>query len=438
MHRFMLPSLLRAHQPSAWLLCLLLGSSGCSLLSKSDDGSQVDGVGSQGGAASYDLNTGGAKNGGGSSRVGGGSSSVGSSGGMNKDDANPASQVCESLAGLGECGNTTVAADIRTVNILLVIDKSGSMSDAPAGFEVNKWSAVKTALSRALGGVAADVNLGLLLYPYSTTQEIPLLCRGGCCEVPDGASAVNVDIDAGDRALPTILNALNATSPGGGTPTAAALARANEYFKVGAGAGLRGNNYVLLATDGGPNCNANNSCGAERCTTNLDQQCDSGNCCKSVGEGCLDDAAVTQQIEALKANGVRTFVVGIPGTENYASYLNTFAEAGGVANPGAPPSYYAVSAMGGVQGLVDVFSGITTQLVHSCTLALSSNPPKLDEVNLAVDCELQRPSAADGSSWKIDTTSDPFSVVLEGPICTKLQGSGARRVDIVYGCPTVR
>jgi von Willebrand factor type A domain len=420
-------SLARALSALAWLAAGSLTLSSCALLSKSEQASQVSSgppSSTVSGAPGADL----------VASIGGG----GSGGGSADAGADSGPQACDSLVGLGECGNTTIAADIRTVNILLVIDKSGSMTDEPAGFEVNKWSAVKTALGRALGAVSGDVNLGLLLFPYSTVTQIPLVCHSDCCEVPEAGSAVNVDIDAGDRALPTILDALDATSPGGGTPTAAALARANDYFKTGAGAALHGNNYVLLATDGGPNCNSNNSCGADRCTTNLDQQCDSGNCCKTASEACLDDAAVTQQIQALKGSGVRTFVVGIPGTENYSTYLDTFAQAGGATNPDAPPGYYAVSAAGGVQGLVDVFAGITTQLVHSCTLALASNPPKLDEVNVAVDCQLLSPSSKDGSSWSIDKTTDPYNVVLAGPVCEQLKGSGARRVDVVYGCPTVR
>ncbi|HYO93617.1 MAG TPA: vWA domain-containing protein [Polyangiaceae bacterium] len=347
-------------------------------------------------------------------------------------------ESCAELSGLAECGVTTVAADIRTVNILLLIDKSGSMTDQPVGFDANKWSALRTALEEALGNVKADINFGLLMYPFSSTQTIPEVCKEGCCAVPEGADAVNVDIDSGSVTVPRILNALEATSPGGGTPTAAALQRANEYFTTGAGAGLQGNSYVLLATDGGPNCNASNSCGAERCTPNLDNQCNSGNCCKSSGEYCLDDHEVTRQIEALKANGIPTFVVGIPGTEAYAPYLEEFAKAGGVANPTAPPQYYAVSASGGVRGLVDVFTGITTKLVRSCEITLSTDPPNVNEVNLAVDCEVVRPTADDGSGWELDTSTAPNKVLLKGALCEQVERDGVRRIDVVYGCPTIR
>jgi hypothetical protein len=51
---------------------------------------------------------------------------------------------------------------------------------------------------------------------------------------------------------------------------------------------------------------------------------------------------------------VPTFVIGIPGTERYADYLNAFATAGGVPNPSTLPDYYAVSAEGGVDGLTRI------------------------------------------------------------------------------------
>jgi len=45
---------------------------------------------------------------------------------------------------------------------------------------------------------------------------------------------INVPIEDGTTAVPKILAALDATSPGGGTPTSVALHRAYEYFRTGA------------------------------------------------------------------------------------------------------------------------------------------------------------------------------------------------------------
>src|SRR5690606_14762035 len=98
-------------------------------------------------------------------------------------------------------------------------------------------------------------------------------------------------------------------------------------FTRGEGRNLKGDRFVLLATDGGPNCGPDNTCDADACTPNLDGQCPAGegNCCEGEGLYCLDDAAVIEKIEALAEAGVATFVIGIPGTEQYASYLDDFA-----------------------------------------------------------------------------------------------------------------
>ncbi|HEX3774448.1 MAG TPA: vWA domain-containing protein [Polyangiaceae bacterium] len=343
--------------------------------------------------------------------------------------------ACTELAGLGDCGTTTIQAQYDSANILLVIDKSGSMTDQPDGFDLDKWDALKTALAASLNNSIGEINFGLVLYPFASDHTIPLECDTGCCDVASGTAAVNVPIQAGASGVDQILGALDATSPGGGTPTAAALESAFEYFQSPDGMKLTGQKFVLLATDGGPNCNIDNTCDEAHCTPNLDGQCPSGNCCSLDGQYCLDDAAVVAQIAALKSAGVSTFVVGIPGTEQYSQYLDQFAAAGGVTNPNAPPSYYAVSAMGGVQGLVDTFTSITTHLVRSCDVALQNTPMNLDLVNVAVDCQIV--PYAGGAGWSV-TGADQTTLELAGDACKSIQTNGAQRVDVVYGCPTVR
>lgn len=414
-------------------LFVLACIAGCSLADDDDD----DGP----------ANAGGAGNGAGGMMVtlpGGGTSGDGGTSGEPEPEPTP---MCETLQGLGQCGTMTVEATFKTVNMLLVIDKSGSMEDVPDGFDDDKWTSMKLALDAALGNVATEINFGLLLYPMSLAQPIPLdNCGGTCCEVPEGLTAVNVGIGPGQDTLPEISRALENVSPGGGTPTAAALQRAHQYFTEGDGANLQGERYVLLATDGGPNCNTEISCEPEACTTNLDGDCETENCCTLLRGACVDDQAVNDAIAALAADGIPTFVVGIPGTEAYASFLNEFARTGGVPAPVEPPApgeppppeYYAVSAMGGVQGLIDVFSTITTQLVRSCDIELANEPPKLDEVNVAVDCEVM-PSMDPDAGWEIDTSQAPATVLrLKGELCASVQETGAQRVDVVYGCPTIR
>jgi hypothetical protein len=232
--------------------------------------------------------------------------------------------------------------------------------------------------------------------------------------------------------------ALDATAPGGGTPTAAALDAALTYFTTGDGKDLKGDRFVLLATDGGPNCGeSTTTCSADHCTPNLDGLCPASedNCCRGEGSYCLDDAAVLDKIRALAAAQVPTFVIGIPGTESYAEYLDAFATAGGVPNPKKKPAYYAVSAEGGVEGLTRTFRDITTHLVRSCDVDLGPVAPDKRLVNVAVDCDIV--PSEDGAGWNI-TDDAPTTLVLAGDTCTRVKREGARRIDVVYGCPTVK
>jgi hypothetical protein len=329
------------------------------------------------------------------------------------------------------CGGMPFAASPVRANVLLVIDKSLSMADTPDGFGSDKWSAMHDALETALGAVQDDINLGSDLYPFPDE-----------CAVPSG-DKVRVPVQTGSTALPKILEDLAAAAPSGGTPTTAALARARRYFTTGAGAALNGERYVLLATDGGPNCNADLSCAASACTVNLDGQCPMAvdNCCDpalagpGAEAGCLDDQAGVAEIEALAAAGVATFVVGIPGTEAYAGSLAAFAQAGGRPNPNGPPKYYAVSAMGGAAGLADVLGVITQGLITTCRFRLDAAPPDPARLNVEIDGEVVPQPGPDG--WELDRTADPPTVVLKGETCARIQREGAQTVEIVYGCPTV-
>ncbi len=328
------------------------------------------------------------------------------------------------------CGTSPYGAARVPANVLVVLDKSGSMTEVPDGFGSDKWSSLKQSLSDALQSVEDEVSFGLHLFPYPD----------GCAMPSDGA--LTVEVGAGPKAVPNILQALDDVEPGGGTPTASALGQAFAYFTDGAGKDLEGRKYVLLATDGGPICNEARSCGADQCVVNLEGRCHESfsNCCdpdevgdEGAGRNCLDDDETLMQVEALHAAGIETFVVGVPGSESFADSLNAFAIAGGRPVEGSTASYFVVDD---VDVLSDVLHSITRELLTSCELRLESIPPDLDQLNVEVEGELIAQDGPDG--WDLDTETDPPTVVLKGATCERIETEGVEAIRVVYGCPTFR
>jgi hypothetical protein len=337
------------------------------------------------------------------------------------------------------CGQTTVKGSSKEVDILLVIDRSGSMSSTPAGFATDKWAALKTALPAALDPVKGGISFGVELFPNNLTTPIPVSCTTECWDMPAGEAAIVVPVGPGTTTLPNIVAKL-AAAPSGGTPTRAALQAASDYFTTGTGKALAGDKYVLLATDGGPNGNTT-PCTQATCTVNMDSNkigpsfmnfCDAA----LVPDGpksCLDDKPTEALLTTMAAAGIKTFVVGIPGTEPYVETLDALAVAGGAPASATSPKYFAVTAAGGVDGLKQVFQTITQQLIKTCRLQLQSEPPDQMLLNVSVDGKTILFGGADG--WTLDSTTSPATVELKGATCANVEMNGANSIQILYGCP---
>lgn len=398
----------------------------CGSSSSTSIGSKIDGNGGAGASS------------GGDGSAAAGNAGTGGSTGIFSGDGSTFTDSSVSINPDAACGESAAEATARKVNVLLVVDKSGSMLDKPTGFTVDKWTALKSAMGDALGAVKLDISFGLDLFPATGDPQNPTPLA---CEMPSSA-AITVPVAAGTTSVPAIIAALKVADPGGGTPTSAALQRALAYFTTGAGATLKGDKYVLLATDGGPDCNAALTCDAATCTTNMDGKCPASpaNCCDptkfgtDAGTRCLDDGATKTQIEALAKKGIKTFVVGIPGSEAYKASLDAFAVAGGEVNPNAPPKYFAVDAAGGTQGLSTVLASITKQLVTSCSLKLTSQPQDTRLINVLVD-GVRVAKGTDG--WTLDEATTPPTIQLLGSTCAKVEADGVQSVQVLLGCRTL-
>jgi hypothetical protein len=332
----------------------------------------------------------------------------------------------------GGCGGTLYSAMPRPVNILVLVDKSGSMLKTPTGFTTNKWAAMRTALSSALTAVQSKLSVGLDFFPYEGGPDD--------CYVPNTfPPPIVVDVAPGTTSVPKITAAMNSNNPFGSTPTAAGLKRALDYFTSGAGKGLAGDKIVLLATDGGPNCKQGATCAAATCTVNMDGDCPAaaGNCCDTTacsacGTACLDESGAVQSIKDLAAAGIKTAVVGIPGTEVYSSTLTSFAVAGGVS-----ATYFRVDASSGVQGLTDTLTKVTQDLVTSCNLQLTQDPPDPTKLTVSIDTTPVPRLDMSGNGWQIDQSTSPATLQFMGTACDLLKTKGANSVKIIFGCPVL-
>jgi hypothetical protein len=419
---------------------------GCS---SDDDGNEVEEHEASGGRSS----SGGAEGVGGEEDTAMGGQGLG---GRADDGTGGAYVACATLTALeGEdCGFETNQAETLEVNVLLVMDKSGSMNDTPEGYNQTKWDALHTALSTALGAVRGVVNFGLEFFPATANPNLPIPdpCAGDdsnrCCEMPtDSPPTMTVDIGPGHDTVPDILRQLNDAEAVGGTPTAYALSRAAAYFTDGPGAELGGTRIVLLATDGAPNCNSTLSCSIDTCTLNLEeaQGCPppsdptASSCCGSRPEACLDADGTLSAIQDLAGQGIQTVVVGIPGSELYQGQLQDFAAAGNFTKPNGDPGYYEVTAAGGVDELTATFEEITTSLVTECEVPITQEIPNLNLVNVAVDCEVipKGTDEGDADRWFFDNPDSPSRILINGPICDTIQTDGVERIDTVFGCPTI-
>lgn len=344
-------------------------------------------------------------------------------------------------ATMSPCGATTAKLEFVRPNLYFAIDASGSMTDAiPPGESANyapgtapysRYAALAVAIQSLLARVGHRVNYGATLFPRGADtcdagEEIRALGAGD-----DVSFALSGELGP---ELRSFMFYIRRRAPDGATPVALALdALASPLAAAGP------NTYVFLATDGGPNCNPAYGCGVDTCMPNLEKLrltaelvCDDTlNCCDETLFGpanCLDSEGSLGAVRRLAAAGVKTIVIGMPGSEIYGDVLDQLAVAGGSPRPDAP-HYYRVSDAEALQATVSAL-GLTVAM--SCTIQLSEPPPDPTLVNLLFDGELIPNDPVDG--W---TFADERTVVVQGAACALLEAGQVLQADVIAGCPIV-
>ncbi len=233
------------------------------------------------------------------------------------------------------CGQLITQVHKDPPNIYFVLDTSGSMATQVG--PSTRYRLVQAAAIDLVKNIGGLINVGAALFPFAGVGS------DGC-----HAGGEVLPVTPGDALNISTFSKLTSVQPNGGTPTAATLEALYPTLTK-----LPGRTIVVLATDGGPNCNAAASCGAEDCIDNIESACGPGGCCKPTGPSCctaasgqgtlncIDRKASIDAVAKLAAAGVRVYVVGVLGSETYGAVLDQMALVSGAPQI-APPFYYKV------------------------------------------------------------------------------------------------
>jgi hypothetical protein len=161
--------------------------------------------------------------------------------------------------------------------------------------------------------------MGLALFSKgSNSCDAPTLADISASGVELNQSTTDADAELAATAA-VIKQKINSIQPIGGTPTAASLSMLGGYDRL---LGAEREDFVLLLTDGLPNCNS--SLSGATC------ECVAASCADA--RNCLDKDAAVAAAQSLKSKGIRTIVVGF-GADTAAGtapgVLAAVAEAGG-------------------------------------------------------------------------------------------------------------
>jgi hypothetical protein len=335
---------------------------------------------------------------------------------------------------IGPCGEVSIPAVEAPPNLSFIIDHSASMGEELAGSGLSKYENARIALSRVLRAVGHRVNYGAAIFPgldgVSGCEAGDQLMKIAPGDDPSYARAGRT----GPR-LRDLLQRLTIADVDGGTPVAATLDEMRPIL-----AELAGETFVVLITDGAPNCNREIACGADECGPNIEGGSVAGfacageyNCCEPSSQNpaanlaCVDGDASVMAVAALSDIGIETFVVGMPGSEPYRDLLNAMADVGGRARPGAL-KYYPVEDTGELEASL---KEIAASVAIACEIPLDYEPPDPDYVNVYFDGSLVEYDPADGWMW-----TEAGHVAIRGEACAQLSAGDVLEVQILAGCRT--
>jgi hypothetical protein len=366
---------------------------------------------------------------GGSSGTGSSSGGTGATGGNGEIPHETAETLREKA-----CTGWTNEPEVLPTILELVVDTSLSMNERPNGSQDTKWEITRDALIDAVDSLPGATALGLLFYPGMDTSagDDPSQPRDvSACVDTGGIIPIDLLEDAGSPQRERVLDALRDAGPAGSTPT-------HDAYRYGYQQGMQpyrggGNRFMLLITDGAP------TFGLECTGTGLPNQ-----------NPLPPTQPIIDEVFAVRNEGVRSFLIGSPGSEPARNWMSEAAVLGGTARSGCSlngPAYCHIDLTEEADfsaALNAALARILGQIV-SCSFELPS-PPAGEELNLSQINVIYSPGGGapeeligrDDSSgcsdgWQLDASD---RVVLCPATCERVQSNPAGRVELLFGCDT--
>jgi len=302
------------------------------------------------------------------------------------------------------CGQVNNPLKVVPPDVLLIQDRSASMDNNDNDGTcrrgcgaTSKWAQVTVAVSQVVTTTQATVNWGLKFFAdgFDTCGVLP-----------------SVAVPVGPSSGTAIANAIAVTAPNSNTPTRAAIQAGTAYLMSLTDPNPK---YILLATDGEPNCPT--GCVGNDCAA-------TPNPTEEIGSEMAVAAAV--------AAGIKVFVVGIGNVASAVATLNQLAINGGEPQSGGATSYYAATDEAALEAALNQIVG----RVASCTLPLPARPQ--DPTNVVVEdvpTKAQIPmDSAHAEGWDYTDATDT-AIQLYGTACSNVTDNVYSDIEILEGCP---
>lgn len=355
-----------------------------------------------------------------------------------------------------QCAETGFNIEVNPINMLILLDRSRSMVESKVGGQT-----YAKVVSQAIKNVvqANDdkdlVNFGLAVFP-------DLACDKSAGDNPSEAvqcrASTSTVVEIGPDNFAQISSQLDTIGTCGGTPICHSLKWAKSYLTTLDDKLSKLETYILLATDGAPNCNTTGDISSCECTT--DKIPPPQDICPSQIL-CLDDKCSYNEALSLRKQGNKMFVIGV-GDEaaSWDEVMNKMAEYGGTGSyyPAGDPASLA-AALENITGEaiscdfdvawddVPKKSGDGRTVDKKCNkvrvlkIADLDNPGQTEDIPYSYDC-----SDPSGWRWKgLDKELDPdanddtplsqcSTIELCSGACESLKNGETERVTATFGC----